>query len=182
MLDSELIVTEELSDDAWEDLEVIHDILSLFKVWSLRLQGFSSPKNGPNGFVAHGIPAMVQLLSHQDEAMHNYSDESVYSNHIILSIHIACSVLNKYYNLIDNSPTLYAAESDMKLKYFCYERSEHQDWIESARSHCMSMWNTKYCHLPGLCDVSPSQSTTIGASPLPRPPEPAIPQLRRKQA
>jgi len=182
MLDSELIVMEELSDDDWEDMDVIHDILSLFKVWSLQRPGFSSPKNRPNGFFADVLPVMVELLSHSDEAMHNYSDESGYSNHIISSIHIAWLVHNKYYNLEDNPPAWYAAESDMELKYFCDEWSEHQDWIESARSQCTTMWNTKYCHLPGLCDVSPSQSTTIGAIPMPPPPEPAIPQWRRKQA
>jgi len=42
MLDPELIVTDKLSEDDWEDLKFIHDILSLFKVWSLQLQGLSS--------------------------------------------------------------------------------------------------------------------------------------------
>jgi len=34
MLDPELIVTEKSSEDDWEDLKFIHDILSPFQVWS----------------------------------------------------------------------------------------------------------------------------------------------------
>jgi len=185
MLDPELIVTDELSEDDWEDLKVIQDIPSPFKVWSLQLQGLSSQKIRPNGFGADVIPAMDELLSYLEEAKHNCSDESVYSYHIISSIHIAWSVLNKYYSLVDNQPALYVAVAlhlDMKLKYFCAECSEHQDCIDSARSHCTMMWDTEYRHLAGLCDVSPSQSTTIGALPMPPPPEPSIPQWRRKGA
>jgi len=185
MLDPELIVTEESSEDDWEDLQVIHDILIPVKVWSLQLQGLSSQKNHPNGFVANDIPAMDKLLTHLEEAKHNYSDEWVYSSHIIRSINIARSVLNKYYSLVDNHPALYAAVAlhpDMEFKYFWNEWSERQDCIESDRSHCTMMRDTEYRDVPGLCDVSPSQSTTIGAIPMPPPPEPSIPQWRRKQA
>ena len=134
--------------------------------------------------MANNISAMDELLSHLEEAKHNYSDKSVYSSHIILSINISWSVLNKYYSLVDNQRALYAAVAlylEMKLKYFCDEWSEHQDWIESARNHSTTMWDTKYHHLPGLCDVILSQSTTIGAIPMPPPPEPSIPQWRRKR-
>jgi len=141
-LDPKPIVTDAISEDDWEDLEVIHDILSPFKVWSLQLQGLSSQKNSPNRFVANAIPPMDERLSNLEEAKHNYSDESVYSSHIISSISSAWSNLDKYYSLVDNQPAVYAAVAlhpDMKLKYFCDERSECQDWIDSTRRYCATM-------------------------------------------
>jgi len=162
----------------------MHDILSPFKVWSILLQELISQKNCPNRFVADVFPAMDELLSHLEESQHDYSDNSVISSHIMSSINIAWSVLNKYYSLVDNQLPLYEAVAlhpDMKLKYFCDQLSEHQDWIESARSHCTTMSDTEYRHLPGLTDESPSQSTTINAIPIPPPPVYSIPQLRRKR-
>jgi hypothetical protein len=43
------------------------------------------------------------------------------------------------------------------------------------------MWDTEYCHLSGLCDITTSQSTMIGAIPMPPPCEASIPQLRRQR-
>jgi len=172
---------DELSEDDWNDLKFIHEILSSFKMLSLQLQGINSRKNCPNRFVADVILAMDELLSHLEETKHNYSDESVYSNHIISSINIARWVLNKYYSLVDNQPALYAAVAihpNMKWKYFCNECSQCHAWIESARSRHTTMCDTKYCHLPGLCDVPSSQSTTIGAISMPPPPEPSNPPCR----
>jgi len=70
----------------------------------------------------------------------------------------------------------------MMLKYCGDDWSERQDWFQSTTSHCTTMWDTEYHHLPGLCDVSSSQSTTIGAIAMPPPPESAIPQCRRERA
>jgi len=124
---------------------------------------------------------MDELLYHLKERNHTYADESVHMNYIISSIHIACSVLIKYYSLVHNEPVLCAAvvpHLDMKLKSVCDEWSERLDCIESATSHITTRWETKYCHLPALFPVSTSQPTTIAAIPMPPPPEPSIPQWR----
>jgi len=68
MLDPELIVTDILSQDDWEDWKVNLNIPSPFKVWSRQLEGFSSQQNRPNIFVADVIPAIVVLQSHLGEA------------------------------------------------------------------------------------------------------------------
>jgi len=72
ILDPGLIVTDEFSEDDWEDLNVIHDILSPFTVWLLQLQGLSSQIKCSKGLVADVIPAMDELLSHLEQARINY--------------------------------------------------------------------------------------------------------------
>jgi hypothetical protein len=67
MVDREPNVTDELSEDDREDLQVIRDILSLIKVSSLQLNGLSSQKNSPNRFFANAIPAIDELLCNLEE-------------------------------------------------------------------------------------------------------------------
>jgi len=70
-----------------------------------------------------------------------------------------------YIGLVNNQPDLDVAvgiHANMKLKYFCDERSEHQDWTPSVGSNCTMMWDTEDHHLPASCDLFSSPSTTIG--------------------
>jgi len=72
MLGPELIVTDDFSEDDWEDLKDIHDQLRPLKVWSLQFQWLSAQRNYPTEFVANVIPAIDELLSQLEEAKHNY--------------------------------------------------------------------------------------------------------------
>ena len=118
---SESITQDELTLDDWEDLKIFRSILQPFKAWSLRLQSKNTDKNRANGFIAKVLPAIDELLAHLEEAKIQYSDPEVYNPHIITSIQLAWSLLDRYYSLTDLQPALYTAVAlhpDMKLKYF----------------------------------------------------------------
>ena len=144
---SESITQDELTLDDWEDLKIIRSILQPLKAWSLRLQSKNTNKNRANGFIAEVIPAMDELLAHLEEAKIQYSDPEVYNPHIITSIQLAWSLLDKYYSLTDLQPALYTAVAlhpDMKLKYFEDEWKSRPEWIETATSIATNLWQRDY--------------------------------------
>jgi len=61
ILNLDHIITNESSEDDWENLRGIYDVLQQFKVWSLHLLGLTSLKNSPNAFGANVIPAFDEF-------------------------------------------------------------------------------------------------------------------------
>ena len=57
----ELISTDELTLDDWEDLKLILGILEAFRRWTLLLQGIGTERVQANGYIAHVLPAIDEL-------------------------------------------------------------------------------------------------------------------------
>ena len=73
------------------------------------MEGNSTSKNRPNGFIPDGLPAIDELLHHLAEAKVSYQTGETYSTDILTSINNAWSILNKYYRLTDLAPAMLAA-------------------------------------------------------------------------
>ena len=119
--DPEMVTKDEFTLDDWDDLKIIYEVLEPFKYWTLRLEGNSTAKNRPNGFIADVLPAMDELLHYLEEAKVRYWDRETYSTHILTSINNTWSILNKYYTLTDLAPAMLAAVAlhpEMKYEYF----------------------------------------------------------------
>ena len=91
----ELISTDELTLDDWEDLKLILGILKPFRSWTLLLQGTGTERIQSNGYIARVLPAIDELLAHLEESKECYSDPTLYSVHISSSINRAWVILDK---------------------------------------------------------------------------------------
>ena len=92
----DLITSDELTRDDWDDLATILQILKPFLRLTLHLQGTGTQKNHSNGYLARVLPAMDDLLAHLEEAKQTYSDTSIHSSHLLTSINHAWAILDKY--------------------------------------------------------------------------------------
>ena len=91
----ELISTDELTLDDWEDLKLILGILKPFRSWTLLLQGTGTERTQSNGYIARVLPAIDELLAHLEESKERYSDSTLYSLHLSSSINRAWAILDK---------------------------------------------------------------------------------------
>lgn len=91
----ELISTDELTLDDWENLKLILGILEPFRRWTLLLQGIGTERAQANGYIAHVLPAIDELLSHLEDCKKRYSDPQRYSIHLTSSINRAWAILDK---------------------------------------------------------------------------------------
>ena len=91
----ELISTDELTLDDWEDVKLILGILEPFRRWTLLLQGIGIERIQANVYIAHVQPAIDELLSHLEDCKNRYSDPNRYSIHLISSINGAWAILDK---------------------------------------------------------------------------------------
>ena len=91
----ELISTDELTLDDWEDLKLILGILEPFRRWTLLLQGIGTERAQANGYIARVLPAIDELLSHLEDCKKQYSDPQCYSIHLTSSINRAWAILDK---------------------------------------------------------------------------------------
>lgn len=92
----DLVTSDELSRDDWDDLATILQILKLFRRLTLQLQGTGTQKNHSNGYLARVLPVMDDLLAHLEDAKQTYSDTSIHSSHLLTSINHAWVILDKY--------------------------------------------------------------------------------------
>jgi len=82
----ELISTDELTLNDWEDLNLILGILKPFRSSTLLLQGTGTEPTQLNGYIARVLPAIDKLLAHLEESKEHYSDPTLYSVHLSSSI------------------------------------------------------------------------------------------------
>jgi len=85
-----------------------------------------------NGALYDLLPAMDFLLEHLESAKSLYSGSSA---HLVSSIELTWTKLNKYYSLTESNTVLYTAialHPSMKFNYFNISWPEHLEWIENA--------------------------------------------------
>ena len=75
----ELISTDELTLDDWEDLKLILGILEPFRSWTLLLQGIGTERVQANGYITGVLPAIDELISYLENCKSRYSDPNLYS-------------------------------------------------------------------------------------------------------
>jgi hypothetical protein len=91
---------ESISNEDWNTLQILHDLLQPFWVLTLRLQG--QAVSGYNGAVWEVLPAIKVLIDHLEGARRKYSARK--SKHILVCINNALAKLRKYFDLLDASP------------------------------------------------------------------------------
>jgi hypothetical protein len=139
----------------WKILEYIADILEPMKQISQDLEGHHG-----NGTLYDIFPAMDNVVEYLEQAKQLYSDQDP---RLKQAIELATAKLNKYYNLTDLNPILYAAIAlhlSLTMDYFMYRWEQRSNWISKANSIINQMWNN-------FRDQYPLQSTTIGTIPNP---------------
>lgn len=85
----ELLTLDKLRTDDWQDLVIILPILKAFWRLTLEFQGTGSLRHLVNGYLAHVLSGMDDLLASLEEAKHKYANSLVYSIHILISINHA---------------------------------------------------------------------------------------------
>ena len=120
---------DQLDVDDWKELQDIIVILEPFHRCTLKLEGHRG-----NGALYDMLPTIDYLLAHLESAKSLFAASE--SLHLMSSIELAWSKLNKYHALIEANTVLYAAVAlhlSLKFDYFEVNWSEHVDWIIDAR-------------------------------------------------
>jgi hypothetical protein len=104
-----------LTEEEWNQLEAIHNILRPFKRVTKRLEGRA--EKGECGSLWEGLPALETLLSHVERSKTEYTCHK----HLATSLNEAWIKLKQYYERMDESPAYAAAlmlHPRHKLHYF----------------------------------------------------------------
>lgn len=99
-----------------------------------------------NGVLYDLLPTMDYLLEHLESTLKSYTAEEC-SEHLLTSINLAWSKLDKYYSLTEDNIVLYAAVAlhpSMKFDYFEAAWPEHPTWIENAKVKVEQLWESRY--------------------------------------
>ena len=131
---------DQLDVDDWKELQDIIVILEPFHHCTLELEGHRG-----NGALYDMLPTIDYLLEHLESSKSLFATSA--SLHLMSSIELAWSKLNKYYALTEANTVLYAAVAlhpSMKFDYFEVNWSEHVDWIIDARLKVKDLWETRF--------------------------------------
>jgi hypothetical protein len=131
---------DELHPEDWTILTDIMQFLQPFRKWQLMLQGHRT-----QGALFDVLPAMDELLLHMEDrkAAYNALPSDEVTHHMVTAIKNAWSLLDKYYNMIDDTPVYYSAialHPEMKLQWFRDEWQDCPSWIAAAESAVRHDW------------------------------------------
>jgi hypothetical protein len=109
------------------------------------------------------LPAMDELLLHMEDrkAAYNALPSDEVTHHMVTAINNAWSLLDKYYNKIDETPVYYSAialHPEMKWQWFRDEWQDGPSWNAAAESAVRHHWVSEFPKKVPL--VRPSVSST----------------------
>ena len=146
-----------LTDEDWQQLEAIHEILRVFKKVTKRLEGRA--ERGDCGSIWEGIPALETLLSHVEKMKVKYDFHKQLSS----SLNEAWSKLKEYYERMDESPAYAAAlmlHPQYKIHYFTKRWKNHlSEYIEPTKEALRKQYEEEY--LPRYPEASTTISSTV---------------------
>ena len=134
---------DQLDVDDWKKLQDIVAILEPFHRCTLELEGHRG-----NGSLYDMLPTLDYLLEHLESSKTLFTASG--SLHLISSIELAWTKLNKYYTLTAANTVLYAAVAlhpSMKFDYYDINWSERPEWIFEARQKVKELWETRYYYV-----------------------------------
>jgi hypothetical protein len=132
---------ESISNEDWNTLQILHDLLQPFWVLTLRLRG--QAVSGYNGAVWEVRPAIKVLIDHLEGARRNYSVQK--SKHILVCINNALAKLRGYFDLLDASPA-YVVSLVLNLAIKAYfldegwEDLEKGNWVPKTKGRIQDFW------------------------------------------
>lgn len=131
------LAIDRLANDDWESLTSFYEILRPFKKETMNLQGHGT--TGSYGTAWEVLPTIYRLLKHTREKQAEYLNIAMFiygdpkSHHIYHSLTLCIKKLEKYQNLLSQTP-IYAAATVMnptkKWAWFDQRRPEYKDKAE----------------------------------------------------
>src|SRR5277367_1571197 len=131
-----------LTDEDWDQLEAIHNILRPFKRVTKRLEGRA--EKGECGSLWEGLPALETLLSHVELMKVEYTSH----RQLVASLNEAWLKLRQYYERMDESPAYAAAlmlHPRHKLHYFTKRWKTHlAEYIQPTKDALRKQYEEEY--------------------------------------
>ena len=153
-----------LTDEDWDQLEAIHNILRPFKRVTKRLEG--KAERGERGSLWEGLPALETLLSHVESMKVEYASHK----QLAISLNEAWSKLRQYYGKMDESPAYAAAlmlHPRHKLHYFTKRWKKHlAEYIQPTKNALRKQYEQEYLPKYPVASIVPVSSKEKGTDPL----------------
>jgi hypothetical protein len=131
---------DQLSNQDWNELEVLHKLLAPFKELTIEMQGNIRGRR-MNGAIFDVLPAMDMLLNKLEDAKLTYQAvNSPFSS----CINLGWAKLESYYCLTDRSIVYVVGvvlDPRLKFRYFENKWSTRQDWISTALARVRMMYH-----------------------------------------
>jgi hypothetical protein len=133
-----------LTEEDWQQLEIIVEVLKPFHVITVHLEGRA--EEGHHGSVWEVLPAIESLIEHLDTMKLKYPQCS--HSEISISINLAWSKLDEYYKKLDDSPAYAAAlilHPQYRLEYFKESWKKHlKKYLDPMKRSVRKLYNDSY--------------------------------------
>jgi hypothetical protein len=169
-----------LTEDDWKALEDIAQCLEPFYISTLDLQG--KAKQASHGAIWEALPAMEGILGHLEKLKTSIPKSNKPLTEAVMN---SWSKLRKYYELTDNSHSVYAAAT---LFYPCLRMThfnrtwtgELKEWIPVMRENVEKKWRDEYLK-PAEAKANAAKAAELAKAaaaglpaPVPSPPEKSV--------
>jgi hypothetical protein len=141
----DMLTLDQLSEDDWEQIKHLFDLLKLFLELTSRMEGRG--KNGDRGAVWETLPAMDLMLEHLEITKTQYANLDATHLFVKASVNNAWDKLDKYYELTSESLVYIAAvvlNPKYKWQYFEKHWGHKLQWITEGRAVVKALWETRY--------------------------------------
>jgi hypothetical protein len=133
-----------LSEQDWQELEIIVEVLRPFAAITIHLEGRA--EDGHHGSVWEVLPAIESLIEHLDNMKQKYTQSS--HTEISTSINLAWSKLDEYYKKLDDSPAYAAAlilHPQYRLDYFKESWKKHlKKYLDPMKRSVRKLYDDNY--------------------------------------
>jgi hypothetical protein len=145
---------DELTEDDWEVLQHLNEVLGMLKETTLALEGYSTT-------LENVLPAMDFILGQLEQFKSAWKNDT----RIASAINNAWAKMDKYYRKTDDTPVYVAAlVLDPKNKWAYIEKNWPAGWHSGAKQQMQAFWTSKYkpaeSATEGLVDIPASTKNT----------------------
>jgi len=160
MTDHEAILGNiRLTAQDWDFLSKARTFLQPFASATLYAEGDKSS-------ISQSLPLMDALLAHYERNKTHYSQEDCYDSRMIRAIEMGWFVLDKYYNLTEETPVYAAALLLDPSRRAAYIRKNWPvAWVEPAIESANALWQASFSTIPVTEDQRTSLSRPAAAKP-----------------